>query len=57
MEFYTSRVFLRLTDHTNLVSKCQVRVIVGLKSPTGLGKYRKIFIILVEVLHMHMFGF
>ena len=37
-EFYTLRVFLILTDRGNLVSKCQVRVIVGLRPPTGLGK-------------------
>ena len=38
MEFYTSWLFLILTDHGNVVSKCQVQVIVGLRSPTGLGK-------------------
>src|SRR5258708_16230586 len=37
-EFYTSRVFLILTNHGNLVSKCQVWVIVGLRPPTGLEK-------------------
>ena len=37
-EFYTSQLFLILTDHGNVVSKCQVQVIVGLRSPTGLGK-------------------
>ena len=37
-EFYTLWVFLILTDHGNLVSKCQIWVIVGLRPPTGLGK-------------------
>ncbi len=40
-EFYTSRLFLILTDHGNVVSKCQVWVIVGPRSPTGLGKIWK----------------
>jgi len=40
-EFYTLRVFLILTDCGNLVSKCQVQVIVGLRPPTGLGKIWK----------------
>ena len=38
MEFYTSQLFLILTDCGNIVSKCQVQVIVGLRSPTGLRK-------------------
>jgi len=40
-EFYTLRVFLILTNCGNLVSKCQVQVIVGLRPPTGLGKIWK----------------
>src|SRR5258705_7249711 len=40
-KFYTSQVFLILTNHGNLVSKCQVWVIVGLRPPTGLGKIYK----------------
>ena len=38
MEFYTSWLFLILTDHGNVVSKCQVQVIAGLRPPTGLRK-------------------
>src|SRR5258708_11121893 len=41
MEFYTLQVFLILTNCGNLISKCQVQVIVGLRPPTGLGKIRK----------------
>ena len=42
MEFYTSRLFfLMITDRGNIVSKCQVQVIVGLRPPTGLGKIWK----------------
>ena len=37
-EFYTSQLFLILTDHGNVVSKCQVWVTVGLRPPAGLGK-------------------
>src|SRR5260370_15564918 len=38
MEFYTSQLFLILTDRGNVASKCQVWVIVGLRPPTGLRK-------------------
>ena len=37
-EFYTSWLFLILTDCGNVVSKCQVWVIVGLRPPTGFIK-------------------
>src|SRR5260221_4498585 len=40
-EFYTSWLFLILTDRGNVVSKCQVRVIVGLRPPTWLRKIWK----------------
>jgi len=40
-EFYTSQLFLILTDCGNVVSKCQVWVIVGLRPPTGLIKMWK----------------
>src|SRR5260221_14753429 len=56
-EFYTSQLFLILTDHGNVVSKCQVQVIVGLRPPTGSEKYRKMLIMLVEVLQFCMFRF
>jgi len=41
MEFYTSWVFLILTDHGNVVSKCQVWVIVGLKPPRAQKNIKK----------------
>ena len=41
MEFYTSQLFLILTDCGNIVSKCQVQVIVGLRPPTGIVKIYK----------------